>query len=111
VAPGLDWRVVLEADEAVVGRLQVGQRGSLRLGSVPDRPVQLLIQRQGVPASLAADAEARFDVDAQAMGGALTGLRPGMRGMAHIDMPPRPVLWRVVDRLKVWWLFVLWELW
>lgn len=114
VAPGLDWRVVLEADEAVVAGLQPGQRGSLRLGRDPDRGVQLVLKQAPVPAARVATggmATVSFDVEALAVGGKLTGLRPGWRGTAHIDMPPRPVLWRVVDRLRVWCLFTVWELW
>jgi hypothetical protein len=111
VAPGLDWRVVLEADEAVVARLQTGQRGSLRLGRDPDRVVQLVLRRPPVPAATNAPEGVRFDVEALAVGGTMTGLRPGWRGTAHIDMPPRPVLWRAVDRIRAWWLLTIWELW
>jgi hypothetical protein len=111
VAPGLDWQILLEADESVVARLQTGQRGSLQLGRDPDRVVQLVLRRPPVPAATVGDNAVRFDVEAQAVGGTLTGLRPGWRGMAHIDMPPRPVLWRAVDRLRAWWLLTAWGLW
>ncbi len=111
VAPGLDWRVILEADEGVVSRLQAGQRGSLRLGSDLDHTVQLVIKRQPVPVPGSRDDTVRFDVEAQAVGGTLTGLRPGWRGLAHIDMPARPVLWRAVDRLRAWWSITVWALW
>jgi hypothetical protein len=110
VSPGLDWRVVLEVGEGDVASLKPGQHATLRLASETGRSVQLLLKRP-VPAAVADEASPHFDVDAQAAGGGLAGLRPGMRGMAHIDMPPRPLLWRVFDRLRAWWWLAVWGLW
>jgi multidrug efflux pump subunit AcrA (membrane-fusion protein) len=110
VSPGLDWRVVLEVGEGDVASLKPGQRASLRLASEPGRSVNLLLKRP-VPAAVTRDASVHFDVDAQPSGGAMAGLRPGQRGMAHIDMPPRPVLWRAVDSLRAWWWVAVWGLW
>jgi Barrel-sandwich domain of CusB or HlyD membrane-fusion len=110
VSPGLDWRVVLEVDEAVVAALAPGQHAMLRLPSAPNRAVHLMLGR-AVPAAVEGDGGVRFDLDAQVTGGAMAGLRPGLRGVVHVDMPPASMLDRGVQALRSWWWVAMWGVW
>lgn len=104
LAPGLDWRVVLEVDESDVPELQRGQAASLRLAAMPGQPISLVIDRI-TPVARSTSDGVRYEVEARptGVGAGLAGLRPGLEGIAKIDLPERPVLWRW--SLKAWqWL-------
>lgn len=110
VSPGLDWRVVLEVDESMVATLTPGQHATMRLASSPGRAVHLMLGRP-VPAAIEGERRVRFDLQAQVTGGAMAGLRPGLVGVAYIDMPPKPMLERAVDALRNGWWVTLWGVW
>ena len=110
VAPGLDWRVVLDVGETEVARLSAGQHATLRLAGATDREVHLLLHRPA-PVAVAGQHQVRFEVDAQVSGGAVAGLRPGLQGVAWIDMPPKPLLQRGVDAIRQAWWLTAWGLW
>jgi biotin carboxyl carrier protein len=110
VSPGLDWRVVLEVDESMVAALAPGQHAMLRLASAPNRAVHLTLGR-AVPAAVEGAGHVRFDLVAQVTGGAMAGLRPGLRGVAHVDMPATSMLDRGVQTLRQWWWLTVWGAW
>jgi hypothetical protein len=110
VSPGLDWRVVLEIDESHVAQLNSGQHATMRLASAPDRAVHLVLAR-AVPAAIDGERHVRFEIEAQVTGGAMAGLRPGLVGVAYIDMPPKPMLDRAADTLRQWWWLNWWGVW
>ncbi|MBI2732414.1 MAG: HlyD family efflux transporter periplasmic adaptor subunit [Aquabacterium sp.] len=45
LAPGLDWRVVLDIDESDIASLNKGQMARLRLAAMPDQTIGLMLNR------------------------------------------------------------------
>ena len=109
VAPLDDYRIILEVDSADIGFVQSDQQGRLTLQALPGRHLPLLVQRV-TPISTADEGRSFFRVEA-ALEGDGTGLRPGMDGVAKIDVGRRSLLWiwthGVVDWLRLaWWAWV-----
>jgi RND family efflux transporter MFP subunit len=99
-------RVVVEVDETEVARVRAGQRGRLRVSSLPWDTHEVEVERIA-PQAHAVDGRNVFDVHARMLAPA-DELRPGLQGRARIQvgwMPPlvawlRPWLDRA--RLALW---------
>lgn len=109
VAPGLDWRVVLDVPEPLVASLRSGQVAHLRLGALPDRTVGLVLTRVAPVARHLPDSVV-YEVQAAptGAGAGARDLRPGLDGVARIDMPARPLLWRGMERCWLWLRGLAW---
>lgn len=109
LAPGLDWRVVLEIDESDIANLNKGQMARLRLAAMPDQTIGLTLNRV-TPVAKPTPNGVRYEVEAtpSGAGAGARGLRPGLQGVARIDMPPRPLLWRAADRIWQWLRMQAW---
>ena len=86
-----------------------GQRGRLTLAALPEWPLQLTLQRI-TPVSTTGKGRNRFRVEAR-LDAQPKGLRPGMEGVAKVDIERRRLIWiwthDLVDwiRLQAWaWL-------
>lgn len=106
LAQGEGHRVVLEVDERDIADLRAGQPARLVLAASPARPLGLTVRRV-TPVAAVVDGRNVFEVEA-AIHGAAPPLRPGLRGVAHVDAGRQPLLWlathRVVDWLRLqWW--------
>lgn len=109
VAPLDAYRVVLSVDESQIADLQRGQGGNLLTTSLPSQPFALKVE-QITPVAEARDGRTVFRVEA-ALEGSTAVLRPGMEGVAKIEIERRRVVWiwtrTLVDwlRIKLWaWL-------
>ncbi len=106
VAPQDDYRVILEVEGRDITFVQEEQLGALTLQALPGAPRPLTVRRV-TPISSAEGGRNFFRVEAR-LGGMRTGLRPGMDGVAKIDVGHRSLLWiwthSVVDwlRMAVW---------
>lgn len=111
LAPGLDWRVVLEVDETDIAGLNKGQMARLRLAAMPDQTIGLMLNRV-TPVAKSTPNGVRYEIEAipTGAGAGAKGLRPGLQGVARIDMPPRPLLWRMADRTWQWLRMQAWTL-
>lgn len=109
LAPGLDWRVVLEVDESDIASLNNGQIARLRLAAMPDQTIGLTLNRV-TPVAKTTPNGVRYEIEAipTGAGAGARGLRPGLQGVARIDMPPRPLLWRAADRVWQWLSMQAW---
>jgi multidrug resistance efflux pump len=109
LAPGLDWRVVLEVDESDVGELQSGQVAGLRLAAIPGQVISLVLDRVTPVAKPTADG-VRYEVEATptGAGAGLAGLRPGLQGVGQVQLPSRPLLTRWLDRAWRWVRLTTW---
>jgi len=109
LAPGLDWRVVMEVDEADVALLSKGQLAKLRLAALPDQTIGLVLSRV-TPVAKSTASGLRYEIEAvpTGAGAGAKGLRPGLQGVARIEMPARPVLWRAADRCWQWLRMLVW---
>lgn len=109
LAPGLDWRVVMEVDEADVAALSKGQLAQLRLAAMPDQTIGLVL-KSVTPVAKSTASGLKYEIEAlpNGAGAGARGLRPGLQGVARIDMPARPILWRVADRCWQWLRMLTW---
>jgi len=110
VAPLDAYRVVLQVDERDIQDLEVGQRGELVLMSMPGERYPFSVLKI-TPVSTAKDGRNVFRVEADFGARAESRLRPGMEGVAKIEVGERHLAWiwtrRLVEwlRLKAWaWL-------
>ena len=106
IAPAGRWRVVAEVPEREIGAVRVGAIARVVLAAEPGRPLALVVRRVS-PIGHEADGAVTFEVEAEPRGGELT-LRPGLSGVARIEVGRRPA-WRIVaggllDALRLaWW--------
>ncbi len=106
VAPLDAYRVIVDVDERSVAEVQAGQPGQLVLTAMPDSPLGLSVEKV-TPVATAAEGRNSFRVEAR-LDEASPELRPGMRGVAKIEIAPRRRVWvwlhSVIDwlRLKTW---------
>lgn len=109
LAPGLDWRVVLEVDESDIANLSRGQTAGLRLAALPDQAIGLLLERV-TPVAKNTPNGVKYEIEARpnGAGAGATGLRPGLQGVARIEMPARPLLWRAAVRSWQWLRMLAW---
>jgi biotin carboxyl carrier protein len=109
LAPGLDWRVVIEVDESDVAALSKGQLAQLRLAAMPDQTIGLILNRV-TPVAKSTQSGLKYEIEAlpSGAGAGARGLRPGLQGVARIDMPARPLLWRAADRFWQWLRMLAW---
>ena len=102
-----DYRLVLMVDEGDIGWVQVGQMGALRLRSLPDRSFAFSVSAI-TPVSTTDRGGNRFRVDAT-LTAAAEGLRPGMEGVAKIDIEQRPIGWIWTRSFFDWLRVVTWK--
>jgi RND family efflux transporter MFP subunit len=112
VAPLDSYRVMLKVDEREIGRLSPGQPGRLALVGFPGEYLDFTVARI-TPVSTAADGRNVFTVEAQ-LAQTPEVLRPGMQGVAKVDIGERRLAWiwfhRLVDWLRLWtWTWVPWS--
>jgi RND family efflux transporter MFP subunit len=106
IAPLDAYRLTVEVDERDIGDVVVGQQGQLRLASAPFVATPFTVEKI-VPVATARDGRNFFRVEA-GLADAPARLRPGMEGVAKIDVDRRrlAVIWTrpVLDwaRLTVW---------
>ncbi len=109
VAPLDAYRIVLEVDERDISDVEVGDKGQLALSSLPRERLPLVVERIE-PVSNAEDGRNAFRVEAS-LEHPTDLLRPGMEGVAKVEVGRRRLLWiwthKLVDglRLRLWsWL-------
>jgi multidrug resistance efflux pump len=107
LAPLDAWRVILKVDERDIGRLQPGQRGELVLAGLPGQHFGLTAQRV-LSVAEAEDGGNHFRVEA-ALDADAARLRPGMEGVAKIEVGEATLLWVATHRLTDWLRRTVWE--
>ncbi|MGB5324312.1 MAG: efflux RND transporter periplasmic adaptor subunit, partial [Pseudomonadales bacterium] len=104
VAPLNNYRVIVEIDEFDMQGLSTGNQGRLIMAALPNKPLDVALD-QFIPVAVAEDGRNFFRTEATISGDA-SDLRPGMRGVAKIQVGQRSLLWiwthSVVDRVRLW---------
>jgi multidrug resistance efflux pump len=106
VAPLDAYRVVLSVDESQIADMRVGQRGTLLTTSLPTEPLEIVVE-QITPVAEARDGRTVFRVEAS-LEQPVAALRPGMEGIAKIDVEQRRVVWIWTRTLQNWLRLQLW---
>ena len=109
VAPLDDYRVVLMVDERDIASISGGETGSLVLASMPDRRLELTVDRV-TSVSTAKDGGNYFRVEATLSGGA-DGLRPGMEGVGKIELGEARLAWIWTRDFLAWLRLKTWTWW
>ena len=110
VAPLSDYRVMLRVDERDIREIQPGQVGNLALAAFPDTPVGVEVIRI-TPISTAAEGENFFVVEAALSGETTQELRPGMEGVAKIEIREERLVNIWTKRTWLWLRMTAWKWW
>lgn len=110
LAPGLDWRVVLDVAEADIAQLAPGQTGALRLAALPDHAIALRLARF-TPVAKPTPQGVRYEIEAspEGEGARLAGLRPGLQGVARLTLPKQALLGRALQQGWSWLRTLAWS--
>jgi hypothetical protein len=107
VAPLDDYRAVLLVDERDVADVVVGQQGQLVFSAFPEAPVAFTIE-QLTPVATASEGRNSFRVEAT-LAETPERLRPGLEGVAKIDVDRRRLIWIWTRRAVDWLRLTLWS--
>jgi RND family efflux transporter MFP subunit len=106
LAPNDSFRLILEVDESDIAAIRPGQKGQLALAARPEQPLAFTARRI-VPVATAADGRNYFEVEA-APDAAQPNLRPGLSGVAKIEVGERSLGWLLFHRALAWLRLSLW---
>lgn len=108
VAPASEFRLILEVDERDIADIGIGQTGKLALGALPESNFAFQVRRI---APVAQNREGRnfFEVEAE-LENATPNMRPGLQGVAKVDIDQRTVAWIMFHRVVDWARIALWSL-
>lgn len=109
VAPLAAYRVILEVDERDITDLRVGQYGKVLMSSIPDEPLPFTVALI-TPVSEAREGRNFFRVEGR-LSEVSGRLRPGMKGIAKVDIEERRLIWIWTHRMIDWFRIQLWAWW
>lgn len=107
VAPLDSYRVVLDVDETQIADIALNQSGQLVVSSLPGDNFPLVVNKI-TPVSKAHDGHNSFKVEAR-LTDTPAGLRPGMRGVAKIDIDQRRMVWIGTRSFLDWARLTAWR--
>jgi RND family efflux transporter MFP subunit len=107
VAPTDAYRVVLMVDDRDIGFISLGQRGQLKLSGIPDKSIDIAIDRL-TPVSTTEEGRNYFRVEA-VMDSHSDLMRPGMEGISKIEVGRKKLLWIWTRRLVNWLRIFVWN--
>jgi len=106
ITPLATYRVIVEVDERDIADVVARQGGTLILSSITQEKFRFVV---GNVTSVTTAREGRnyFRVEAT-LDKAIDRLRPGMEGVAKIDVAPRRLIWIWTHRLVNWLRLFIW---
>jgi RND family efflux transporter MFP subunit len=107
VAPLDTYRVILKVDERDIGNVKNGQQGKLVLSGIPGKPLLFTVEKI-TPVSIAEEGRNYFQVEAE-IDDKSDLLRPGMEGVAKIEIDQRKLIWILTHNLVDWWRLLVWK--
>jgi len=106
LAPLDAYRVIVKVDERDIRAVRVGQGGLLVLSGLTDERLPFRVKNISVPE--ASDGRNVFRVEAQ-LDDAKQALRPGMQGVAKIEVGERSLLWIWTHSAWHWLILQAWK--
>ena len=106
LAPNESFRLIVEVDETDIASIQPGQKGELALAARPEQPLRFTTRRI-VPVATASEGRNYFEVEATP-DQAQANLRPGLSGVAKIEVGERSLAWLLFHRAIAWLRLSLW---
>lgn len=110
IAPLSDYRVMLRVDERDIRDIEPGQMGNLVLSAFPDADINLKVVRI-TPISTASEGENFFVVEAALDGIVPEDLRPGMEGVAKVNIREERLAKIWTQRTWLWIRMTAWKWW
>ena len=107
IAPLDGYRIIFEIDGRDIADVAVGQRGALALESLPGTTLPLAVERI-TPVSTTRDGRTFFRAEAVLVE-PHEGLRPGMEGVAKIEIGSRALGWIWTHELLDWLRLQAWS--
>jgi hypothetical protein len=107
IAPLTGYRVILSVDERQIGAIKVGQTGNLVTTALPSEPFKFVVEKL-IPIAEVKDGKNTFRVEGR-ITDASGGLRPGMEGVAKIDVESRLLIWIWSKPFVDWLRIALWR--
>jgi len=107
VAPLDAYRVILKVDERDIGNIIKGQQGNLVLSGMPGKPLLFTVEKI-TPVSIVEEGRNYFQVEAK-IDDKSDLLRPGMEGVAKIEIDRRKLIWILTHKLLDWWRLSVWK--
>jgi hypothetical protein len=108
MAPLDSYRVVLMVDEREVDEISVGQSGSVAFFAVPGERFGIRVDKL-TPVSEAGEGSNRFRVEASLVEAPPDHLRPGLEGVAKVEIERRRLLWIWTHEAHDWLRMTLWS--
>ncbi|VAX06789.1 GAF domain protein [hydrothermal vent metagenome] len=106
LAPLEAYRLILQVDESRITDVKSGQQGQLVLTALPDQSFPFVIEKI-TPVASAADGANRFRVEAT-LGEVAAEFRPGMEGIAKIQVDQRLLISIWSRNLREWLALQYW---
>lgn len=110
VAPAEEYKVIVKVDERDMAGVDENKIGKVVIAAMPGDPLPFAVD-QVVPMAISGDGNSYFRIEAE-FDQATPELRPGMEGVARIEMGERKYLWiwthKLVDRVKLWLWSIGW---
>jgi len=108
LAPNDQFRLIVEVDERDIATVRAGQAGVLALAAMPQEKLNFVVGRI-MPVAIAGEGRNYFEVEAvlEAPG---VPLRPGLRGVAKVEVGRHSLAWAATHRLFDWLRLNLWAL-
>ncbi len=108
VAPRDDYRVVLKVDDRDMRMVKLGQPARLKLSGIPDQVIPIAVERV-TPVATSENGRNYFRVEA-VMHTPSDLMRPGMEGVAKIEIGKETLLKIWTRRLSAWLNLSIWSL-
>ena len=110
VAPAEEYKIIIKVDERDMANIDNDKSGKVVIAALPGEPHPFTIE-QVVPLAISGEGNSYFRIEAE-LTEATPNLRPGMEGVARIQMGERKLLWiwthKLFDRIRLWLWTIGW---
>ncbi len=103
------YRVIVQVDEGEITDVRAGQKGTLILASISNQPFGLTVTHV-TPVTTSKDGRNFFRVEAR-LDDVSDRLRPGMEGVAKVNIEDRRLVWIWTHRAMNWLRLFIWTWW
>ncbi len=107
ITPLEAYRVILQVDETQIAHVEVGQHGDLVAAALPHDSLPFVVDKI-TPVAQTKEGRSFFRVEAR-LSDASPRLRPGMKGIAKIEIGQRRLIWIWTRALRDWLRVATWQ--
>ncbi|MBE7182855.1 MAG: efflux RND transporter periplasmic adaptor subunit [Methylobacterium mesophilicum] len=107
IAPLTDYRVIMQVDERRIASLKEGQPGEVVFTALPEESFPIAVDKI-TPVAETRDGKNMFKVEGS-LAGATERLRPGMIGVAKVDVQEELLIWTWLRPAADWMRLAFWR--